>query len=231
MHSTLRNSTIVLAAALVLGATGSGAAMAASSASVSVSVLAKPAAAATDQSSASGTTAPLPGDGTSTGTVPLDPGAPYATEPSPPSTAPVDSAAAAADQSARNASDGARAGDVADAGGTPCAAAAVACVSLSQQQAWLMRGGKVVYGPVPVATGRDSMPTPTGVFHVKYKVRDSWSVPYQSWMPWAVYFYGGDAFHEDSVNVRSHGCIHLTAASAQYFYNFLKTGDEVQVVR
>ncbi|MCU1610555.1 MAG: hypothetical protein JWM45_2471, partial [Pseudonocardiales bacterium] len=34
--------------------------------------------------------------------------------------------------------------------GSPCSAAARACVDLSSQQAWLMRGGNVTYGPVPV---------------------------------------------------------------------------------
>jgi hypothetical protein len=43
--------------------------------------------------------------------------------------------------------------------GSPCSAAALACVELSSQQAWLLRGGTVTYGPVPVATGKASAPT------------------------------------------------------------------------
>ncbi len=37
--------------------------------------------------------------------------------------------------------------------------------------------------------------------------------------------------HEDSVTVRSHGCVHLTRRAAQTFYGTLHVGDVVQVVR
>jgi lipoprotein-anchoring transpeptidase ErfK/SrfK len=113
--------------------------------------------------------------------------------------------------------------------GVPCDATAVACVSLSKQEAWLLRDGKVVYGPVKVATGRASLPTPAGNFTVYYKVVDGWSNTYNAPMPYSVYFYKGDAFHEDPVTVRSHGCVHLTWTAAKYFYNFLHYGDKVEV--
>ncbi|HET9168313.1 MAG TPA: L,D-transpeptidase [Actinospica sp.] len=113
--------------------------------------------------------------------------------------------------------------------GVPCDARAAACVSLSRQEAWLMRGGRVVYGPVAVATGRASLPTPTGNFRVFYKVVDGWSNTYDAPMPYSIYFYEGDAFHEDPVDVRSHGCIHLSWASAEYFYRFLHYGDLVEI--
>jgi lipoprotein-anchoring transpeptidase ErfK/SrfK len=113
--------------------------------------------------------------------------------------------------------------------GIPCDIYAVACVSLSKQEAWLMRGGKVVYGPVRVATGRAGLPTPTGNFHVWYKVVDGWSTTYDAPMPYSVFFYEGDAFHEDPVSVRSHGCIHLSLRNAEYFYRFLNYGDLVEV--
>jgi lipoprotein-anchoring transpeptidase ErfK/SrfK len=199
MHSTLRNTSIVLAAALVLGTAGGCAAAG--------SVHARPVAAAVDQ-----TTAPPSATADATTPAPVQTTAPATT--APPVTAPTTRSAAPvslADQ------------------GVPCDATAVACVSLSKQEAWLLRDGQVVYGPVKVATGRASLPTPAGIFHVKSKVRDSWSVPYKAWMPWAVYFYGGDAFHEDPVTVRSHGCVHLSASNAEYFYDFLHVGDEVQV--
>lgn len=117
------------------------------------------------------------------------------------------------------------------AAGVPCDVRAVACVSLSKQEAWLMHDGKVVYGPVAVGTGRTSLPTPTGDFHVWYKVVNGWSSTYDAPMPYSVFFYKGDAFHEDPVTVRSHGCVHLSLTNAEYFYHFLHYGDLVEVRR
>ena len=111
----------------------------------------------------------------------------------------------------------------------PCDAQAIACVSLSKQEAWLLHDGKVVYGPVPVATGRASLPTPAGNFHVWYKVVNGWSTTYDAPMPYSVFFYEGDAFHEDPVTVRSHGCVHLSLTNAEHFYHFLQYGDLVEV--
>ena len=113
--------------------------------------------------------------------------------------------------------------------GVPCDATAIACVSLSKQEAWLLKDGKVVYGPVKVATGRASLPTPAGNFKVYYKVVDGWSTTYDAPMPYSVFFYKGDAFHEDPVTVRSHGCVHLSLKNAEYFYKFLHLGDKVEV--
>jgi hypothetical protein len=113
--------------------------------------------------------------------------------------------------------------------GVPCDIYAVACVSLSKQEAWLLHDGKVVYGPVRVATGRASLPTPAGDFHVWYKVVDGWSTTYDAPMPYSVFFYQGDAFHEDPVTVRSHGCVHLSLRNAEYFYHFLNYNALVEV--
>ena len=113
--------------------------------------------------------------------------------------------------------------------GVPCDIHADACVSLSRQEAWLMRDGRIVYGPVAVATGRAGLPTPTGDFRVWYKDVDGWSSTYDAPMPYSVFFYQGDAFHEDPVTVRSHGCVHLSLRNAEYFYRFLQYGDLVEV--
>lgn len=114
---------------------------------------------------------------------------------------------------------------------TPCSAAARACVDLSTQQAWLMRDGVVDYGPVAVRTGRPSAPTAPGTFHVTFKDLHHVSTIFHAAMPYSVFFHGGDAFHEGSLRVSSHGCVHLSRAAASTFFNTLRVGDEVQVVR
>ncbi len=123
------------------------------------------------------------------------------------------------------------AGASAASSGAPCTSAARACVDLSSQQAWLMQGGDVIYGPVPVATGKASAPTAPGTFQVFWKdLHHRSSIFHNAPMPYSVFFNGGDAFHQDSVTVRSNGCVHLTQSAAQTFYNTLHVGDVVQVV-
>lgn len=113
----------------------------------------------------------------------------------------------------------------------PCSPAARACVDLATQQAWLTNGSRVIYGPVHVRTGRPSFPTAPGTFHVTYKDRNHVSSIYHQAMPYAVFFNGGDAFHQGSLAVSSHGCVHLTRGAAQTFFATLQVGNEVQVVR
>lgn len=119
----------------------------------------------------------------------------------------------------------------ASAASAPCSRAAKVCLDLSSQRAWLMRNGVVIYGPVRVKTGRRSLPTPAGTFHVTYKDRHHVSSIYHVAMPYAVFFHGGDAFHLGSLAVSSHGCVHLSAAAAAKFFNTLHVGDVVQIVR
>ncbi|MGW4520767.1 L,D-transpeptidase [Amycolatopsis sp. NPDC004378] len=120
--------------------------------------------------------------------------------------------------------------------GVPCAAAAAssgtaACVDISAHKAWLLQGGKVVYGPVPMLPGRKSNPTPTGTFHVLSKEKVHLSKEFDNAkMPNSVFFYPGDAFHTGSLSVYSHGCIHLSAGASLKFFTTLHVGDIVQVV-
>ncbi len=120
--------------------------------------------------------------------------------------------------------------------GVPCAAAAAAsgtaaCVDLSAHKAWLLDGGKVVYGPVPMLPGRKGNETPTGTFHVLSKEKMHLSKEFDNAeMPNSVFFYPGDAFHTGSLSVYSHGCIHLSAGASLKFFNTLHLGDIVQVV-
>jgi lipoprotein-anchoring transpeptidase ErfK/SrfK len=115
--------------------------------------------------------------------------------------------------------------------GVPCAATAKACVDISAHKAWLLDGGKVIYGPVPMLPGRKGYPTPTGTFHVLSKEKMHLSKEFDNApMPNSVFFYPGDAFHTGSLSVYSHGCIHLSSAASLRFFNTLKIGDVVQVV-
>lgn len=120
--------------------------------------------------------------------------------------------------------------------GVPCAAAAAssgtaACVDISAHKAWILQGGKVVYGPVPMLPGRKSNPTPTGTFRVLSKEKMHLSKEFDNAeMPNSVFFYPGDAFHTGSLSVYSHGCIHLGAGASLKFFNTLHIGDVVQVV-
>ncbi|MBE8520585.1 L,D-transpeptidase [Amycolatopsis sp. H6(2020)] len=120
--------------------------------------------------------------------------------------------------------------------GVPCAAAAAApgtaaCVDISAHKAWLLQGGKVVYGPVPMLPGRKGNETPTGTFRVLSKEKMHLSKEFDNAeMPNSVFFYPGDAFHTGSLSVYSHGCIHLSAGASLKFFNTLHIGDVVQVV-
>jgi lipoprotein-anchoring transpeptidase ErfK/SrfK len=114
--------------------------------------------------------------------------------------------------------------------GVPCTATARACVKLSTNQAWLLDHGKVVLGPVRVSHGRAGFATPPGTFRVSYKDQDHVSSVYDASMPYSVFFNGDIAFHQGSVRVLSHGCVHLSAGPARTFFDQLQRGDVVQVV-
>ncbi|GEL24473.1 hypothetical protein PSU4_34270 [Pseudonocardia sulfidoxydans NBRC 16205] len=115
--------------------------------------------------------------------------------------------------------------------GTPCKATVSACVQLSTKKAWLISGGKVSYGPVPITSGRPGWRTPPGTFAVTFKNIDHKSSLFDNApMPYSVFFNGGIAFHQGSLSQQSHGCIHLSKAAAKTFFAALSKGEPVQVV-
>jgi hypothetical protein len=119
----------------------------------------------------------------------------------------------------------------AQAAPTPCSANADACIDLSANTSWLMDGGAVTYGGVPITSGRPGYETPPGTFQVTYKDIDHWSRAYDAPMPYSVFFTtSGIAFHEGSLSQPSHGCIHLSPEAAKTFYYTLQPGDVVEVV-
>ena len=115
---------------------------------------------------------------------------------------------------------------------SPCAATAKACIRLSTNETWLLDNGKVVYGPVKITSGRPGHLTPPGTFRVQWKDKNHLSKEFNNApMPYSVFFNDGIAFHQGSLSVKSHGCIHLSMAAAQKYFASLSVGDVVQVVR
>ncbi|OJY52647.1 MULTISPECIES: L,D-transpeptidase [unclassified Pseudonocardia] len=123
------------------------------------------------------------------------------------------------------------AGDAQLVDGTPCTVTAKACVDLASHQAWLISGGKVIGGPVPMMPGSADEPTPVGTFSVLWKDKNHVSKEFAgAKMPNSVFFTkGGVAFHEGSLKNFSAGCVHLSMTDSRSFYDYLKVGDQVQV--
>ena len=114
-----------------------------------------------------------------------------------------------------------------------CPAQATACVDLARHVTWMQSKGKVTFGPVQMEPGKPSgkHQTPRGTFHVSWKAGPGYvSNIYHEAMPWATFFAaGGIAFHGGSLTSASHGCVHLTVASAHYYNQHLPVGAEVVV--
>jgi len=94
----------------------------------------------------------------------------------------------------------------------------------------------VVVRTIHTSTGKSGftgeLGTPAGTFKVTRKERRSWSVPFQVWLPDAVYFNGGIAFHgypDVPAYPASHGCARLPLVEAPVVYAFLAVGDRVTV--
>jgi len=115
--------------------------------------------------------------------------------------------------------------------GTPCTAAARACVDVAAKQAWLLRDGTVTFGPIPVSPGGPGQETPRGDFTVEWKNVNHRSAEFQNAaMPFAVFFaQGGIGFHEGTLDTPSAGCVRLARPDAIEFFDFLQVGDAVQV--
>ncbi len=116
------------------------------------------------------------------------------------------------------------------AASSPCPVAARACVDLTHQISWLQSNGRVTYGPVRITSGRPGYRTPSGTFAVYWQDKNHFSSEFNNApMPNSSFFNGGVAFHEGSLAVESHGCIHLSADASLTYFNTLSVGDEVYV--
>ncbi|MFF1559169.1 L,D-transpeptidase family protein [Streptomyces sp. NPDC058279] len=118
-------------------------------------------------------------------------------------------------------------------GACPVDLGRIACVDLTRQLSWVQDGGKLVYGPVPVRTGKDGTETRTGRKQIYYRDIDFWSTLYDVAMPYAQFFDGGIAFHSVEKSMwsppGSGGCVNMRPADAKAYWNLLRKGDDVYV--
>jgi len=105
-------------------------------------------------------------------------------------------------------------------------------VSLSDQMAYLYRGDTLM-AATTISSGRDSKPTPTGIFSILNKTPMYRSKKYDNApMPYAQFFDPhGIALHAGYVGdePNSHGCVHLPAAFAKKLYSITDLGTPVYI--
>lgn len=105
-------------------------------------------------------------------------------------------------------------------------------ISLSDQLAYFYRGDALVAAST-ISSGRDSKPTPTGVFSILNKTPMYRSKKYDNAaMPYAQFFEPhGIALHAGSVGdePNSHGCVHLPTAFARKLYSITGIGTPVYI--
>lgn len=112
---------------------------------------------------------------------------------------------------------------------TPWSTAEGMEVHIPQQVLLLVRGGRV-WRAVHVSTGRPGWPTPVGHFDVIERDVQSWSAPFDVWMPLAQYFFPGFAIHEFSEvpdYPASHGCVRVPEVEARVVWDFGRVGMRV----
>jgi hypothetical protein len=105
-------------------------------------------------------------------------------------------------------------------------------ILLDRQVALLINNNQVVR-TIAVSSGKPSTPTPPGDYRVYAKIQRWWSTPFREWLPWALPFVGGIAFHEFGdvpVFPASHGCVRQSFTVARWTYDFAAVGMPVKVI-
>ncbi|MEX0173646.1 L,D-transpeptidase [Streptomyces sp. LMG1-1-1.1] len=109
----------------------------------------------------------------------------------------------------------------------------VACVDLDRQLMWVQKGKKVTYSVVNVRSGRVGYATRTGWHDVYWRHRNHWSTIYDTPMPFAQFFSGGQAFHavygQLATPTGSRGCVNLSYRNAEKLWGVLRKGDRVYI--
>ena len=116
-----------------------------------------------------------------------------------------------------------------------CTTGRVLCVDKSSRTLrWVVDGQ--VLKTVDVRFGSDELPTREGAFHVFEKSRDHVSSIFDTSMPFAMFFSGGQAVHyspdfaANGYYGASHGCVNVRDYDAvAWLYDQVQVGDEVIV--
>jgi lipoprotein-anchoring transpeptidase ErfK/SrfK len=112
------------------------------------------------------------------------------------------------------------------------------CVDLTQQTAWAVRDGSVVWGPTVIRSGqqhiKDGEKTPTGTYKIYGKNKQEWSLPFKVWLPYWQAFNGGIGFHQTTTYIHdgwagSHGCVNLLPDDAVALWKLTSVGTTVKV--
>ncbi|MFJ3665418.1 L,D-transpeptidase family protein [Streptomyces sp. NPDC090106] len=126
-------------------------------------------------------------------------------------------------------------GQPADAPDKRCMTGRVLCISKSSRTLRWMVDGRTLT-TLPVRFGSEGTPTREGVFHVYWKSRDHYSTLYDSPMPYAMFFSGGQAVHYSTDFAArgyaggSHGCVNVRdEAGIARLFGEVRDGDKVVV--
>jgi lipoprotein-anchoring transpeptidase ErfK/SrfK len=116
-----------------------------------------------------------------------------------------------------------------------CKTGRALCVDKSSSTVRWVVGGKVLR-TMAVRFGASYTPTREGLFHVGWKSRDHVSKLYDSQMPFAMFFSGGQAVHYSSdfaargYSGASHGCVNVRdLAGMQWLFGQVALGDKVVI--
>lgn len=114
-----------------------------------------------------------------------------------------------------------------------------ACIDLTNQTTYLMRDGKVIYGPTVTRTGYDhpdgkGAPTPSGSYRIIERQRSNYTDSFNVYLHYWQRIMGNNGFHETTsyihdMSLGSHGCVNLLKADAIKYWDTLAVGTPVKV--
>jgi lipoprotein-anchoring transpeptidase ErfK/SrfK len=109
-------------------------------------------------------------------------------------------------------------------------------IDLTNQQLAAYEGQKLVR-LTPVSTGLPRTPTPTGQYHIQFKLRyDDMSGAdyYLPNVPYVMYFHGGYGIHGTYWHAKfgqpmSHGCVNVPTEVAEWLFDWATVGTMVNI--